>query len=81
MRVDHARQEFAAERAGGVARSGAPLSVSERQYQGILQVIERLSSGLDGREIRELAGVEWSDLWSGQVVCPVRVRTPREDLR
>lgn len=41
-----------------MSKSGAPLSVSERQYQGILQVIERLSSGLDGREIRELAGVE-----------------------
>jgi hypothetical protein len=34
------------------------MSVSEHQYQGILQVIERLGSGLDSRKIRELAGLE-----------------------
>jgi DNA-binding CsgD family transcriptional regulator len=34
------------------------VSVSERQYQGILKVIEYLGSSLDSREVRELAGVE-----------------------
>lgn len=34
------------------------MSVSERQYQGILRVIECLCSSLDSREIRELAGNE-----------------------
>lgn len=34
------------------------MSVSERQYQGILRVIECLCSSLDSREIRELAGGE-----------------------
>lgn len=34
------------------------MSVSERQYQGILGVIECLCSSLDSREIRELAGGE-----------------------
>jgi len=34
------------------------MSISERQYQGILRVIESLNGGLDGREIREQAGLE-----------------------
>ena len=34
------------------------MSVSEYQYQAILQVIERLGSGLDSRKTRELAGLE-----------------------
>lgn len=33
------------------------MSVSERQYQGILKVVEHLSSGADSREIRERAGL------------------------
>lgn len=34
------------------------MSVSERQYQGILRVVECLCSSLDSREVRELAGGE-----------------------
>src|SRR5258708_23373134 len=34
------------------------MSVSERQYKGILKVIESLNCGLDGRKIREQAGLE-----------------------
>lgn len=38
------------------------MSITERQYQGILRVIEHLSSGIDSCEIRERAGVELLDL-------------------
>lgn len=34
------------------------MTISEQQYQGILQVIECLGSGLDSRKTRELAGLE-----------------------
>jgi hypothetical protein len=34
------------------------MSVSERQYQGILRVIESLNCSLDSRKIREAAGLE-----------------------
>jgi DNA-binding NarL/FixJ family response regulator len=34
------------------------MSISRQQYQGVLLVIERLGSGLDCRQIRELAGVQ-----------------------
>lgn len=34
------------------------MSISERQYRGILKVIEHLGSGLDSREIRLQAGME-----------------------
>src|SRR6266478_108981 len=34
------------------------MSVSERQYKGILKVIESLNCGLDSRKIREQAGLE-----------------------
>jgi hypothetical protein len=37
---------------------GVHVRVSDQQYQGIIQVIERLGSGLDSRKIRELAGLE-----------------------
>ena len=42
----------------GRGRSGARVRISEPQYRGILQVIERLGTGLDSRAIRELAGME-----------------------
>lgn len=38
------------------------MSVSERQYQRILKVVEHLGSGLDNHEIRERAGVELLEL-------------------
>jgi DNA-binding CsgD family transcriptional regulator len=34
------------------------MNVSERQYQGILRVVEHLSAGVDSHEARERAGVE-----------------------
>lgn len=38
------------------------MSFSERQYQGILRVVEHLGSGLDDHEIRERAGLELLEL-------------------
>lgn len=42
------------------------MSVSERQYQGILKVVEHLGSGADSHEIRERAGLALLELLNAE---------------